>query len=444
MSSPSAAPPPDPKMGAVAAALIGVGGMVGGGIFAVLGTAVSMAQGGTPVAFALAGMVALLTCYAYVKLSCKFPEAGGTAVFLDQAFGANLFTGALNLTLWLSYLVTIALYASAFASYGATFFKTPPGWLHHALISAGILLPTAINLINASVVSKSESYVVIGKLILLALVIAGGIFHVDPQRLQPSEWAGWGQLVVGGMVIFVAYEGFELIANAAGDVRDPQRNLPRAFYGCVIFVIILYILVAVVTVGGVAEEVILREKDYALAAAARPSLGQVGFVMVAVSALLATFSAINATVYGNARLGYGLAKDGQLPAKLDETRAGNPIDGVIVTAALSLVIANTVDLNAIAILSSAGFLLIFAMVCAAAWKLAPQIGARRGIAGVGFLACAGALVALLRDTAHRDPKALLIFAGFLLAAFLFEWIYPRLSGRPRQNPRRRAAANLQE
>ena len=266
----------------------------------------------------------------------------------------------------------------------------------------------------------------------------------DPQRLQPSEWAGWGQLVVGGMVIFVAYEGFELIANAAGDVRDPQRNLPRAFYGCVIFVIILYILVAMVTVGGVAEEVILREKDYALAAAARPSLGQVGFVMVAVSALLATFSAINATVYGNARLGYGLAKDGQLPAKLDETRAGNPIDGVIVTAALSLVIANTVDLNAIAILSSAGFLLIFAMVCAAAWKLAPQIGARRGIAGVGFLACAGALVALLRDTAHRDPKALLIFAGFLLAAFLFEWIYPRLSGRPRQNPRRRAAANLQE
>lgn len=424
-----------PGIGALSAALIGIGGMVGGGIFAVLGTAVGLARGGTPVAFALAGVVALLTCYAYVKLSCRYPEAGGTAVFLDEAFGTNLFTGGLSLTLWLSYLVTIALYAAAFGSYGATFFQEHPPWLYHALCSAGILLPTAINLVNATLVSRAESWIVIGKLVLLGVVVAGGLFHVDTARLQPAQWSSFGALVVGGMVIFVAYEGFELIANAAGDVRDPRRNLPLAYYGCVLFVVALYVLVAVVTVGAVPAAAIAREQDYALAAAARPALGQGGFVLVSISALLATFSAINATIYGNARLGYSLAKDGELPEALDHERGSNPVDGVVITAALSLLLVNSVDLNAIAILGSAGFLLIFAVVCAAAFRLAPAIGASRGIAGAGCLACAAALVALLCHTAAVDPGALAIFGALLAAAWLFEWLYPKFSGRPPRNPR---------
>ena len=127
-------------MGVIGAIAIGIGGMVGGGIFAVLGTAVSLAGGGTPFAFLVAGFVALLTAYAYAKLSVKYPSAGGTVVFLDRAFGIDLATGSLNLMLWLSYLVTIALYASAFGSYGATFFPHAAPWLKHILLSVGILL----------------------------------------------------------------------------------------------------------------------------------------------------------------------------------------------------------------------------------------------------------------------------------------------------------------
>lgn len=111
--------------------------------------------------------------------------------------------------------------------------------------------------------------------------------------------------------------------------------------------------------------------------------------------------------------------------------------GVMVTAALSLVIANTVDLNAIAILGSAGFLLIFAMVCASALRLSRKIGANKGIAGMGFLACLSALGALLVHTARTDAKALAIFGSLLLVAYLFELIYPKVSGRPLQNPRRK-------
>ena len=109
------------------AASIGVGGMVGGGIFAVLGLAVELAGGGTPVAFVVAGLVALVTAYSYSRLAVTFPSSGGTVTYLNQAFGTGAVTGSLNVLLWLSYVVMLSLYAFAFGSYGATFFPRRPG-----------------------------------------------------------------------------------------------------------------------------------------------------------------------------------------------------------------------------------------------------------------------------------------------------------------------------
>jgi len=426
-----------PGIGVLGAAAIGVGGMVGGGIFAVLGTAVSMAGGATPIAFSLAGLIALLTSYSYAKLSVAYPSSGGTVVFLDRAFGVDLLTGSLNLILWLSYLVTIALYASAFGSYGSTFFTDPPPWLQHILISTGILLPACINLMNSALVSKSETIVVVIKLALLALVIVAGAPYVEFSRLAPNTWAAPFPLVVGGMVIFVAYEGFELIANAAEDVRDPAVTLPRAFYSCVFFVIGLYILVAIVTVGSVSADVIAGSKDYALAEAAKPALGRAGFVIVSVSALLATFSAINATIYGNARLGFSLAKDGELPELMSRKVWHRPVAGVLTTTVLSLLLANLVELEAIAIMGSAGFLVIFAAVNAAAARLAGRIGARRLICIVAAVACAAALATLLFNTLQESPQALWVFLGMIGFSILFESIYPRMRRRELnlKNPR---------
>ena len=112
------------------------------------------------------------------------------------------------------------------------------------------------------------------------------------------------------MIIFVAYEGFELIANTAQSVKNYRVTLPRAYYGAVIFVIILYVLIAIVTAGSLTSEQVKASSDFALAAAAQPALGQFGFTLVAVSAVLATFSAINATLYGSARLSYVISTEG--------------------------------------------------------------------------------------------------------------------------------------
>ncbi len=414
-------------IGLFGAIAVGVGGMVGGGIFAVLGEAVSLAHGATAIAFLFAGIVALLTSYSYAKLSVTYQNRGGTVFFIDNAFGNNLLSGAINLMLWLSYLVTISLYAVAFASYAQTFFPniTAP-WLQHFFICLAIVLPLIINLISASFVSKSETLIVVIKLLLLILIIVASASYVDIGRLSPAHWGSSFSIIVAGMVIFVAYEGFELIANAAEDIKDPGKNLPRAFYGSVILVVLLYVLIAVITVGTVPESELVSAKDYALAVAAKPALGQAGFTLVAVAALLATFSAINATIYGNSRLGYILAKDGELPKELSKEKRNIPMPGVMLTAFFSLILANSINITEIAIIGSASFLLIFFIVNLACYKLRNKINANKKIALVACFVSSLALITLIIHTLSKNPKAIAIFLAFIGLSILFELVYGKI------------------
>jgi hypothetical protein len=406
---------------------IGIGGMVGGGIFAVLGEAVSLAHGATFVAFFIAGLVAVLTAYSYAKLSVAIPNRGGTVIFVDRAFKKNLLSGSVNLMLWLSYLVTISLYATAFASYGATFFKEPaPFWLEHTLITVAIILPMLINLVSASFVSRSETLFVVIKVALLLLIIATGVFFVDTERLSPSHWEAPMAIVTAGMIIFVAYEGFELIANAAEDIIDPQKNLPRAFYAAVLFVVFLYVMISVVTVGVVSEDRLMQAKDYALAIAAQPALGHIGFILVAIAALLSTFSAINATIYGNARLGYHLARNGRLPRSLANEKRHIPGVGVVVTSLLSILLANSISLTEIAIIGSAGFLLIFFIVNVAAYKMREFIHANRWILMFSIFLSFIALITLLYHTYTTNPLAITVFTAFIVISVVFEFFYGKL------------------
>lgn len=419
-------------IGLLGAISIGIGGMVGGGIFAVLGEAVSLAHGATAMAFLFAGVVALFTSYSYAKLSVKYQSQGGTVSFIDKAFNHNLLSGSINLLLWLSYLVTIALYAVAFSSYAQTFFKGDSDlwlnhqWLNHLFISLAILLPFAINLISASIVGKSETIIVVIKVVLLIIVIAASASFVDVERLSYQHWGSSLSIVIAGMVIFVAYEGFELIANASEDIKNPKVNLPRAFYGSVILVVILYVLIALITVGTVPESEILSAKDYALAVAAKPALGTVGFIVVSVAALLATFSAINATIYGNSRLAYIIAIEGELPKVMDSEKRNIPFMGVILTSVLSFLIANSISLREISIIGSASFLLVFFIVNVAAYRLRDEINANKVVIIFASLVSFAALIALLVHTYQNNPKAIVVFISFILVSVMFEAVYGKL------------------
>jgi len=409
---------------------IGIGGMVGGGIFAVLGLSVELTNGGAPIAFLIAGLVALITSYSYAKLSVTYPSQGGTVAFLDRAFGAGLLTGSANILLWISYMVMLSLYAYAFGSYGASFFPPPlqPLW-KHIFITGSVAGITVMNLLNTSLIGKAEDWIVLLKLLILSLFICAGIWGVDSTKLAPSTWSPPLQLVAGGMIIFVAYEGFELIANTAQDVRDASKTLPRAFYSSVGFVIILYVLVAVVTVGTLPVERIVDATDYALAEAARPALGQKGFILIAIAAMLSTASAINATIYGAARLSYVIAKDGELPGTLETKIWGKPIEGLLITSGATLLIANLTDISSMSTMGSAGFLLIFAAVNGANAILANSTGSKRSLSLIGVGLCLGALGCLIWQTAISSPRQLWFLLAIAGVAFCIEITFRVVTGR---------------
>ncbi len=416
------------QIGLKEAISIGIGGMVGGGIFAVLGLAVSFAKGGTPIAFLLAGIIALITSYSYVKLSLTYPDRGGTVKFINQGFGTGVFSGGINNLLWISYIIMLSLYASAFGSYAPNLLQitSNQSFDAHIYMSAIILMATAINYYSIKTVGKIEAYAVSIKLfILLAFVVVGAyglMGNPNLSQLSLTNWEAPVKLLAGGMVIFVAYEGFELIANAAPDIKDPSHNIPKAYYYSVLFVILLYIVIAVITVGALPFSQIATAQDYVLAEAAKPMLGKTGFTIITIAALISTFSAINASLYGGSRVSYELAEEDELPHELTKFCWNQPI-GLALTALLTLLVANTLNLQNISTAGSLGFLIIFAMVNLSAIKLSNSIRAIKAIPLLGLVFCLVAVGTLVYQQYQSNKTGVIIAISIVVTCFLLEYFY---------------------
>ena len=301
------------RIGLLAAMAIGIGGMVGAGIFSILGVVAQASGSAMWLSFLVGGVVALFSTYSYAKLGIRYPSAGGAVEFLVKGFGDGVLSGGINLYMWIGYVIALALYAHAFAGYAMTFL--PPGsplWLNNGFAVGIVLLFTGVNFIGAQEMGRWETFIVAVKLLILLLFAVSGAFFIQGkylcQPLPPVEG-----ILFGAGILFIGYEGFGLVTNAAEDMADPRKLLPRALYLSVISVIVLYLVVSVTVIGNLEVSRILAAKDYALAEAARPFLGTWGFKLVAVAALFSTASAINATLYGGANVSYMLARDGELP-----------------------------------------------------------------------------------------------------------------------------------
>ena len=418
------------KIGLKEAMSIGIGGMVGGGIFAVLGLSVALGKGGTPISFLIAGLIALITSYSYVKLSVAFPDRGGTVKFINKGFGVGVFSGGINNMLWISYIIMLSLYASAFGSYAPNLFQITSDKVldSHIYLSSIIIFATVINYYSIKVVGKIEAYAVIIKLvILISFVFIGayGLFgNPNLSQLSVENWESPLKILTAGMVIFVAYEGFELIANAAPDIKNPSVNIPKAYYYSVIFVIFLYIIIAIITVGSLPFSKIANAQDYVLAEAAKPMLGEIGFTIITIAALISTFSAINASLYGGTRVSYEIAEDDELPHELTSKLWNEPI-GLIVTTVLTLIIANVFDLESISTAGSVGFLVIFAMVNYVGFKLSKQIKGNKIIPVLGFLLCTTATITLIIQQYSANKTGVLIAIGIILFCFIIEYIFKK-------------------
>jgi amino acid transporter len=421
------------KLGTFSTLSIGIGGMVGGGIFAVTGLTVDVTKGAAPVAFLIAGVVALLTSYSYLKLTLRFPGEGGTVEFLNRAFGGGIVTGTANILLLLSYVVLLAVYAYAFGSYGAGFFpEQDRGFWLHFLISAAIIGLVVVNVFGTDLVVRSENVFNAVKMLLLTAFVVGGLLTpMEWGRLGPGSFVTPMGMIAGAMLIFLNYEGFELIANASADIADPKRSLPVAYIGGVLVVIALYVLIAMVVVGHLGFAEVAKVSDHVLSVAAEDFLGRAGYIAIVIAALMATSSAINATFYGTGRLAYIIARSGELPGELERTMRGQHMEGTLITAVLALVIANVVPLEAIATMGSAGFLLLFMAVNIAAVRLARDTGGRAWISALAALSTAVALMVLCVEVDENPATRhhLWILLGMILVAFGIEVAYRGITGR---------------
>ena len=418
------------QIGMVAAVCIGIGGMVGAGIFSILGVVAEAAGNAMWLAFAIGGVVALLSTYSYAKLGATFPSAGGAVHFLVKSFGDGVLAGGLNLFMWAGYIISLALYATAFGSYAATFVTAAASpVLVKSLAVAVVVLLTLVNAFGARLMSWSETVIVVVKVAILVLFAAVGLWFIRPGYLSPELWPEGKSILFGAGVLFIGYEGFGLITNAAADMRDPRRMLPRALYTSVILVIVLYLAVSLTVTGNLSDYEIEHARDYALAEAAKPFLGQFGFRLIAIAALFSTASAINATLFGSANVCYMIARDGGLPAGLARTEWRGATGGLLLTAALVVAVMLSFDLSGIAMMGSAAFLLLYAAVNAGHLKVLKATGANAALVWLSLLTCLAMFVVLCVYILREQPRALVALVVIAAAAFVAEWVYRRRTGR---------------
>ncbi len=411
------------------AVAIGVGGMVGGGIYSLLGAAVSIAGNAVYISFALAGLVALLSAYSYAKLGARFPSAGGPVEFLIQGFGDGVLSGGFNILLWFGYVFALALYAKAFGAYLSTFFHNPPWYWQNIFATGIVILFTGINFLGAKVVGRSELIIVASNVGILLLFAAAGLFFLKPALLSPARWPHMNKMFFAAGVVFLTYEGFGLVTNTAEDMENPQKTLPKALYISVALVILLYVSVSLTVVGNLPVPRIVESSDYAAAAAAQAFMGPWGLRLISLAALFATSSAINATLYGGANVSYMIAKDGQLP-KMFERRVWNrATEGLFITAAMVILFANLFNLDKIGMMGSAAFLLIYASVSTGHMRLYRETGANRWIVLAAVVACLAAFAILSYYLWNTTPVTLLVLAIVVAASFAVEWGYRSASGR---------------
>lgn len=418
------------RIGFWSATLLGVGAMVGAGIFALMGEAAAVAGNAVYLSFLAGGVIALLSGYSLGRLGARYPSAGGIVEYLVQAFGAGIFSGGMSIVLYTAAVISLALVAQAFGSYAsALLVEHPPPLLVDGLAVAVVVLFTAVNLRGSGDVARVENTIVVVKLALLAAFVAAGLAFLDPSFLAPSEYPSVPSIIASVGLTFFAYEGFRVITNTAEDMEDPARTLPRAIAAAVLIVMVLYIVLAVAVLGSQPVDQVIQAKDYALAEAARPAFGSVGFTVVAITALISTASAINAGLYAATNVTYQLAKDGELPAAL-----GRPIahssEGLLVSAGLIIALIFGFSLGQIAVIGSLTVLVVHTTAhLGHLIKLRKETGASAALVASAAVANTLAIVFVVSFEVRRTPLVILYAAGFVAASFateiLLQWLKKR-------------------
>lgn len=411
------------------AVAMGIGAMVGAGIFALLGQAGTIAGSAVWISFLIGGVVALLSGYSIGRLGARYPSAGGVVEYLVQAFGAGRFSGSMSVMMYIGSLIAVSLVARTFGSYAHALLPAPaPGWTVEAFAAAVVLAFMAINLNGAQAMARVENLVVLVKMSVLIGFAAIGMAFISPDHLSPKGYPPVSMIFYSVAVTFFAYEGFRIVSNAAEDMANPARTLPRAIMTAILLVMVVYIAVAVSVFGNLPPDRVVAARDFALAEAARPILGETGFRIVAVAALFATASAINASLYAVTNVTYRLATLGELPSAFGRP-IGHSREGLVVSSVLIILLVTLFDLSQIAVIGALSMLIIHLTVHLGHLRLLSKTGAVQAAIFLAVLANAATIALGAYHIMRTSPRLLIWIGAFLAMAFVTEIVLHRLAGR---------------
>ena len=396
---------------------MGIGAMVGAGIFALLGEASAISGSAVYISFIIGGMIALFSGYSLGKLGARYPSSGGIIEYLSHAYGVGFFTGAMGLMLYFAAVVSLSLIAKAFGNYAVTFLPHHYDSLlwHHVFSIGIIMLFVVINLEGAKDVAIWERITVAIKFLVLCSLSVVGIMYLKPGLLSPAQYPPVSNIFYSLAITFFAFEGFRVITNTAEDMPDPAKTLPRAMMASILFVMLLYIAISFAVFGNLPTKNVIAAKDFALAQAALPLFGHLGFNIVAITALIATASAINANLYAVTNVTYHLAKDGELPALF-----GKPIahsrEGLVVSGLLIIILSLLFDLSEIAAIGSISILFVHSATHLGHLRLLAKTGASRVLVILAALLSIMAMILALVYVSKKSGNIIGILAGFVLLA----------------------------
>jgi amino acid transporter len=435
MGVPETAGPIGPKgsgsITVAGATAIGVGGMMGAGLYTLVGLASTTAGVWVPLAFVVGGAVTVFSVYSYAKLGARYPSRGGAAQFLIKCFGDGVIAGGLNVFQFLGWLIAMALYCAGFAGYLRALLPWhTPEWSGKVIGIGLIVAVVVVNLIGTKFVGRSEIFVVSIELAILAVLVLLGLTRADPGRFADNAGHSWLGIFFAAGLLYVTYEGFGVVTNSAADMRNPARELPRAMFFALGIVIVVYVLVSAVIVMTLTLPAMDADQGHVLSDAGQQITGRVGFVVIGVAALLATASGVNATMFGDANLAYMVSKSGELPADFARGVWRGGTGGLFIAAAITAVFVLFFPLAAVGQMASLAFLIVYGTVSLGHLRLYRETGAKPWLLVLAVALNLALFALLLGYTIHTGPASTWITLLAVLAlSFVFEVVYRKRTGR---------------
>lgn len=376
---------PAASLGLLDATMVGIGAMIGAGIFVLTGLAAETAGAGAIVVFALNGGVTAFTALSYAELASAIPKNGGGYAYVYEAF-ADPVSFVMGWTRWFTYMSAGALYALGFSSNFVEFvhlywagLPASHGWeLGYALVAVGLFV--GLNALSTEASGGAETAVTLVKIAILVVFIIFGITAVDSGEFEPLFPAdGGATTVLPAMgLTFIAFQGYDLIATVTEEVENPRKNIPRAIMLSLLVTVVIYLLVVGIAIGTLGPYRLGEAGETAIAEAAigfMPAVGlfgvSFGAALIAFGAVFSTISALNAVIIGSSRVAFAMGRAGQLPDRLGNIhhKHGTPFAAIIASAAVMLVATALAPIEMVGNLASLFSLLGFIVVNLAVIKL---------------------------------------------------------------------------